>query len=120
MSISAPAVPAAPALQDRIVIRDGRVVKIEEYTNWNGNPAGGWFDVTRHAGGAFRSNIGCDEHGGGQSTGTLQTVLESIHAELRQPYIDLFGLTGLTPANAEKEVCRLMTRRAGRYEILFE
>lgn len=105
--------------EDKIVVRGGRVTSLEEYTNWNGMPGGGWFDIRRVDKDKFIANSGSDEHGGGQSQGTLAHVLELQNEIFREMYTKLFGLEGLTRENAVAEIRRVLGTSPRRHKIVF-
>jgi hypothetical protein len=111
--------PAESGLEDKVVVSGGRVRSIEEFTNWNGMPGGGYFDIRRVDKDKFISNSGSDEHGGGQSQGTLAHVLEFMDESLHEMYTKLFGLEGLTRENVESEIRRVLGTSPRRHKIVF-
>lgn len=115
----APGVAASGGPEDKIVISGGRIRSLEEYTNWNGMPGGGWLDIRRVDKDKFIASSGCEEHGGGQSQGTLAHVLELVNETFHEMYTKLFGLEGLTPTNAETEIRRVMGNHPHRHKIVF-
>lgn len=78
-----------------IEIQDGKVVRIEEWTMWNGQP---WptFTLTRttRLGGpeSFRCSMGDPEHGGGSASGSLEHVLEGLHPEIARKYTEVMEM----------------------------
>jgi hypothetical protein len=97
--------------KSKIVVRRGRVVKVEEWTLWNLVP---WVTIEiRREGESFFAAIGDPEHGGGSDRGPLSKVLAGLHPTIRANYERLFALRNPTEADI---------RKAGfkGYEITFE
>lgn len=111
--------PAGPKLEDTVTVSKGRVVGIEEWTNWNGVEGGGHFSLNRLGEDSFVCHSGCDEHGGGSNRGTLSEALASMHGSFHERYTKLFDLRDLSQSNADSEVCRVMGESSRRYKILF-
>lgn len=91
-----PAKSVADQLRDlppsTIMVKNGRVMAVEQWTLWNLVPS-----ITMHIqrldDGTFVSYIGDPEHGGGSSRAEqLASVLEGLHPEIKQGYLDLFAL----------------------------
>jgi hypothetical protein len=111
--------PVANQLQDRVTVVGGRVSRIEEYTTWNGLAGGGYFILERLSEHDFLCNAGDEEHGGGQSRGSLEQAIAGLHETFQQQYIALFNLSNLTAENAAAEVARVMGETPRKYAIVF-
>jgi len=82
-------------VKDKIVVQSGRVIQVEHWVAWNGEPYPA-IVVTRK-GDQFISHIGDPEHGGGQNHGSLLAVTEGFHPNIQRQYQTLFGLNEITP-----------------------
>ncbi|MBX4188125.1 MAG: hypothetical protein KW793_03245 [Candidatus Doudnabacteria bacterium] len=86
-----------PELTNKVVIKDGKVVRVDVWCLWNRVPwmtikIGQETDPTRLTEGEFYSHISDPEHGGGSMRGSLDQVLEGLHPRIKANYVALFGL----------------------------
>ena len=84
----------AEIIQNNVVVRGGKVVKVENWVCWNGTD---WPVITiERKQDKFRSDIGDPEHGGGFQEGTLDRVIGGLHPDIQAEFRALFALENPT------------------------
>ena len=99
---------------NRVFVKDGRVVKSENWVLWNGTD---WPTIViQRNGNEFQSDIGDPEHGGGQAKGSLEKVLVGLHPKIQGQYQRLFALENPTRQAIEEVGFRgyLLVEQVGR------
>ena len=80
---------------DKIVVKNGQVIRIEEWTLWNLQP---WccITITRQED-EFLCNISEPEHGGGTTRGkSIEKAVSQLHPDISAPFIQAFKISNAT------------------------
>ena len=83
--------------EDNIVIKDGKVVRIEHWVVWSG--AGNWkaISVQRMNTGFFQGNFSSPDGGGPALFGTLREAMYGMHPDVIARFSEPFNLENATP-----------------------
>ncbi len=86
---------AEEVVENKVVVRAGKVTAWENWGIWNGQV---WPTiVVMRTEDGFRSNIGDPEYGNGQTTGKrLEEVIQSLHPQIQEDVYALFALENPT------------------------
>jgi len=86
--------------KDNIIVKDGKVVKIEEWTLWNGQH---WPTIViERENDQFRIQLSDPEHGGNTVRGSVDKILSCLHENFCGPLKQALTLTDATEEKLNK------------------